>query len=194
MGDNQRKGPRILNPTVWPQVTPRHAPRAKCLHHCILLFITFDLICNMIMFVQNGFCPIGAKHLRPCPKGSHQNSECVPPVFIHRAVTCDSFKVLAKKAKEELGNNNNKKKRTQNPTFCPPMTPRCPQGKIFAPLYSTLHNLRFDMQQDYVRTKWILGPSRPHLPGPAPRGHIKIPNVFFHCSSIGLLPVTVSGF
>ena len=27
----------------------------------------------------------------------HQNSKCVPPVLIHRAITCDSFKVLAKK-------------------------------------------------------------------------------------------------
>ena len=28
----------------------------------------------------------------------HQNSKCVPPVLIHRAITCDSFKVLAEKA------------------------------------------------------------------------------------------------
>ena len=32
---------------------------------------------------------------RPCPKGLHQNSECVPPVLIHRAVACESFKILA---------------------------------------------------------------------------------------------------
>ena len=36
----------------WP---PRYAPKAKFLLHCILLFITFDLICIMTMFVQNGF-------------------------------------------------------------------------------------------------------------------------------------------
>ena len=29
---------------------------------------------------------------------AHQNSKCVPPVLIHRAITCDSFKVLAQKA------------------------------------------------------------------------------------------------
>ena len=28
---------------------------------------------------------------------AHQNSECVPPVLIHWAIICDSFKVLAKK-------------------------------------------------------------------------------------------------
>ena len=56
--DNQKRTP---NPTFLPLVTLRHAPPppltsgAKFLHHCILLFITFDLICNMTMFVQNGF-------------------------------------------------------------------------------------------------------------------------------------------
>ena len=34
---------------------PQTCPGANILHHCILLFITFDLICNMTMFVQNGF-------------------------------------------------------------------------------------------------------------------------------------------
>ena len=29
---------------------------------------------------------------------AHQNSKCVPPVLIHRAITCDSFKVLAQKS------------------------------------------------------------------------------------------------
>ena len=43
------------NPTFWPLVTPRHAPGAKFLHHCIPLFNTFNLICNMTMFVQNRF-------------------------------------------------------------------------------------------------------------------------------------------
>ena len=45
----------------------------------------------------------------------------------------------------------------------------CPRGKIFAPLYSTLHYLRFDMQQDYVCTKWILT-HRGHTPWPYPKG------------------------
>ena len=58
----------------------------------------------------------------PCPQGLHQNSECVPPVLIYRAITCDSFKVLAQKAYEELCDNQ--KKRTQNPTFWPLVTPR----------------------------------------------------------------------
>ena len=29
---------------------------------------------------------------------AHQNSKCVPPVLIHRAITCDNFKVQAKEA------------------------------------------------------------------------------------------------
>ena len=30
---------------------------------------------------------------------AHQDSKCLPPVFIHRAIiTCDSFKVLAQKS------------------------------------------------------------------------------------------------
>ena len=29
---------------------------------------------------------------------AHQSSKCIPPVLIHRAYTCDSVKVLAKKA------------------------------------------------------------------------------------------------
>ena len=46
---------RTPNPILWPLLTPRHAPRAKLLHHYILLFITFDLICIMTTFVQNEF-------------------------------------------------------------------------------------------------------------------------------------------
>ena len=34
---------------------PYTCPEANCLHHGILLFITFDLICNMTMLVQNRF-------------------------------------------------------------------------------------------------------------------------------------------
>ena len=54
-----------------------------------------------------------------------------------------------------------------------------PQGKIFAPLYSTLHNLRFDMQHGYVCIKLILDPSGPHPPWPCPKGSSK----FRMCSS-----------
>ena len=53
----------------------------------------------------------------PCNQGLQQNSECVPPVLIHRAIACDSFKVLAQKAIKELCDN---KKKTQNPTFYTP--------------------------------------------------------------------------
>ena len=74
---------------------PRHAPGVKCLHHCILLFITFDLICNMTMFVQNRFWTLRGHPPWPCPQGLHQNSECVSPVFIHRAIACESFEILA---------------------------------------------------------------------------------------------------
>ena len=48
-----------------------------------------------------------------------------------------------------------------------------------APLYSTLHNLRFDMQHDYVCIKLILDPLGPHPPGPAPR----VTSKFRMCSS-----------
>ena len=77
---------------------PRHAPEANCLHQGILLFIIFNLICSMTMFVQNGFWTLRSTHPWPFPQGSHEISECVPPILIHRAITCDSFKVLAIKA------------------------------------------------------------------------------------------------
>ena len=58
------------NPFFWPLVTPRHAPGAKFLHHCILLFITFDLICNTTMFVQNGILdPLGLLPAGPALRG-----------------------------------------------------------------------------------------------------------------------------
>ena len=65
-------------------------------------------------YVQNGFWTLRGHTPWPCSQGSHQNSECVHPVLIRKAITCDSFKVLAKKAYEELGDN---KKSTQNPIF-----------------------------------------------------------------------------
>ena len=132
------------------------------------------------------FDPSGP-HTWPCPQGSHPNSECVPPFLIHRAITCDSFKILAKQPKRSWVTIKTDLK-AYFLTSCNPET--CPWGESFAPLYSTLHNLRFDMQHDYVCTKWILDPSMPHLPGPTPRGHIRIPNVFLQSSSI---PMTVQG-
>ena len=80
-------------------MTPGHAPGANFLHHCILLFITFNFTWNMTMFVQNVFWTLRGHTPWPCPQGSHQNSECVPPVLIYWAITCDSFKVLTKKPK-----------------------------------------------------------------------------------------------
>ena len=73
--------------------------RGKILHHCILLFISFDLICNMTTFVQNEFWTLRGNTPWPCPLGSYENSKCVPPVLIHRAITCDSFKAVPKKPK-----------------------------------------------------------------------------------------------
>ena len=46
----------------------------------------------------------------------------------------------------------------------------------------------------WLCTKWILDPSGPHPSGPAPRGYIKILNVFLHSLSIGLSPVKVLRF
>ena len=38
----------------------------------------------------------------------YQNSKCVPPVLIYRAIIYDSFKVLAQKVLEELCDNPKK--------------------------------------------------------------------------------------
>ena len=61
---------------------------------------------------------------------AHQNSKWVPPVLIHRAITCDSFKVLAQKAYEELCDNQKKDPKSYFMTSSDPQT--CPQDKIFA--------------------------------------------------------------
>ena len=105
------------------------------------------------------FDPSGQHPPGPAPSG--QNSECVRPVLIHRAIICDSFKVLAKKKPKRswvtIIKNDLK---AYLLTSSDPHT--CPWGTTFAPLYSIIHYLRFDMQHDYVCTKWILDPSRPH--------------------------------
>ena len=85
----------IKKASFLPLLTPRHAPEAKLLHHCILLFIIFDLICNMTMFVQNGFWTLRGHTPSPCPQGLHQNYDCVPAVLIHRAIAFESFEILA---------------------------------------------------------------------------------------------------
>ena len=70
-----KKKKTTQNPTFWPPGTPRHAPGAKVSHHCILLFITFDLICYMTMLVQNGFWTIPPPPLPswPYPPGITSN-------------------------------------------------------------------------------------------------------------------------
>ena len=162
----------------------------KVLHHCILLFITFDLICNMTMFVQNGFWTLWGHTPWPCPQGLHQNSECVPPVLIHRAITCDSFKVLDKT--KPKWSSVTIKKRTQNPTVWPLVTPSHTPGAIFLHHYILLF-ITFDficnMTMFVQKGFWTL-----QDPCPAPRGYIKIRNEFIQSSSIGLSPVKVSRF
>ena len=114
-------------------MTPGHASKAKFLHHCILLFITFDLICNMTLYKMD-LDPSGPHPHWPCPQGSHQNSECVPLVLIHRAITYDSFKVLAKKPKRSLvtiKKTPKQKKKPLKPTFWPLVTPRHASGAKF---------------------------------------------------------------
>ena len=63
------------------------------------------------------FGPIGATPPVPAPWGYIKIPNVFPPVLINRAITCDSFMVLAQK--DEGKSCDNKKKRTQNPTFWP---------------------------------------------------------------------------
>ena len=74
----------------WPQILLF----CKVFAPLYFLFITFDLICNMTMFLQNGFWIL--RDRTPCPRqGLYKKSECVPPVLIHRAIACESFEILA---------------------------------------------------------------------------------------------------
>ena len=75
MCDN-KKGPKILFVISG---DPRHAPGDNFLHHCILLFITLDLICNMTMFVQNGFWTLRGDAPVPAPRHYIK----LPKVFPH---------------------------------------------------------------------------------------------------------------
>ena len=73
---------------------------------------------------------------------AHYNSQCVPPVLINRAIICDSFKVLAQKAYEELCDNKNtppkKKKKTTQKSYL--LTSSDPQtNTVFYSLPLTLH-------------------------------------------------------
>ena len=135
-------------------MTPRHAPG-----HYLRFDMQHDYVCTK--WILDPTRP----HPLPCTQGSHQNSECVPPVLIHRAITCDSFKVLAKKKpKRSWVTIKRKDPKSYVLTSSDPQS--CPQGNIFPPLYSTLHNIRFDMQ---VCIKWIWT-LRGHTPWPCPKG------------------------
>ena len=68
------------------------------------------------------------------------------PVYVLHLITCHG-RIMPRLAELLL-------------TSCDPQT--CPRGKIFVSLNSTLHYLRFNMQHDYICTKWILNPSGPH--------------------------------
>ena len=56
-------------------------PPAKFLHHYILLLITFDLICNMTMFEQNGFWTLQGhpRHFNPLPPPPPPSTIPLPP-------------------------------------------------------------------------------------------------------------------
>ena len=68
----------------------RFAPLHSTLHY-FRFDMQYDYACTKWILDPSG-------PPRPCPQGLHQNSECVPPVLIYRAISCDSFKVLAQKA------------------------------------------------------------------------------------------------
>ena len=75
-----KKNKKKNNPTFWPLVTPdMPLGQNSFLHHCILLFITFDLICNMTMLVNNGFWTLwGHPHPPTYPRGYIK----IPNVFL----------------------------------------------------------------------------------------------------------------
>ena len=168
---------------------------------CITLYFTlhylqFDMpaMPAWLCLYKMNFGPFGAIPHWSCPQGSHQNSECVPPVLIHWAITCDSFKFLAKKPKRSWVTIKKSDQKSYVSTSNVPQT--CPRCKRFAPLYSTLHYLLFDMQHDYVCTKWILDPSGPN-PRPCPQGSHQnsecVPLVLIHrattCDSFKVLAI-----
>ena len=82
-----------------------------------------------------------------------QNSKGVLPILIHRTITYDNFKVLAKKHKNSWVTI---KKRTQNPTFWPLVTLRHALGQTFCTTVfsSSLPSIWY--ATCYVCTKWIL--------------------------------------
>ena len=133
----------------------------------------------------------GAPSHIPAPAQAHISlhikiPKCVSRVLIHRAITFDTFKVLAKKPKRswvtiKISDPKSYFLMASDPQTCPT-----------APLYFPLHYFQFDMQHDFICTKWTLDPSGPHPLVLPPGVYIKILNVFLQFSSIGLLPVTAS--
>ena len=92
--DNKTKqGPKNLLFYLW---WPPDMPRGKFLHHWILLFITFDLICNMTIFIHKWILDPSGPRPRPHSPvpGVTSISECVPLVLIHRAIAYESFEIL----------------------------------------------------------------------------------------------------
>ena len=146
---------------------------------------------------------------------AHQNSKRVLPVLILRAITCDSFKIISQKASEELCDNPKKKDpKSYFLTSSDPQT--SPEQNFWTTVFYSSLPLIWYAKWLYVCTKWILDPwgphplalspgltlkfwmcsssPHPHPPGPAPRGYIKILNMFLQSLSIELLPVKVLRF
>ena len=90
---SKKKRPKIL---LFNQVTPRHAPGDK--NFCTTVFyssLSSMWYATWLCLYKMDFGPFWATSAWPCPQGLHQNSECVPPVLIHRAIACEIFKILA---------------------------------------------------------------------------------------------------
>ena len=160
-----------------PLVIPRHAHGANL---CITVFYSSlrsfwfaTWLCTKWILDPSGHTPW------PCHWGLHWNSECVPPVLIHMGYYLWQFQSSSSRSLRGVL------------LFDLKWLPDMPPGHFFfffffffAPLCSTLHYLRFDMQHDYVCTKWILDPLGPPPPGPCPKGLYQnseyVPPVLIH--------------
>ena len=78
MCDNQKKKKKDTKSYFLTSSDP-DMPLGQNLHHCILLFITFDLICNMTMFVQDGFWTLQGRTPLALP---HRGYIKIPNVFL----------------------------------------------------------------------------------------------------------------
>ena len=91
-----KKGPKsLLFDLWWPPDMPLGQNFCTTAFYSSLLLIWYTTWLHVCLYKMD-FGPHGPGPW-PCSQGSHQNSKCVPPVLIHKAITCDSFKVLAKK-------------------------------------------------------------------------------------------------